>query len=193
MNIRSATYLKALVPDAPLPDQSLPIVAFLGRSNVGKSSFINALTEQKNLCRSGSTPGVTQKINLFLINNKILFADLPGYGYAKMGKGERKRLEAMIFWFLENRQINLQQVFLLIDARLGATDQDEELIGFLLSRNLPLVLILSKSDKLTHSEKLARAAKIRLSFPHIDIIHVSAQKGDGLKEVRQKILPDYSA
>lgn len=188
MHIRTAVYLKALVPEAPLPDQALPIVAFLGRSNVGKSSFINALTEQKNLCRSGSTPGVTQKINLFLINKQIIFADLPGYGYAKMGKGERKKLESMIFWFLENQQINLQQVFLLIDARLGATDQDMEFISYLLSRNLPLVLILSKSDKLSHSEKLTRINKIKFTFPHLDILTVSAKKGDGLKEVRQKIL-----
>lgn len=188
MNIRTATYMKALVPEAPLPDQSLPIVAFMGRSNVGKSSFINAITEQKNLCRSGSTPGVTQKINLFMINNQVIFADLPGYGYAKMGKGERKKLESMIFWFLEHTQINLQQVFLLIDARLGATEQDVELISYLLSQNLPLILILSKSDKLTHSEKLARIKTIKTSFPNLDIITVSAQKGDGLKEVRKKIL-----
>lgn len=188
MNVKSAIYLKALLPGAPLPDDSKPIVAFLGRSNVGKSSFINAITEQKNLCRSGSTPGVTQKVNLFLINNRLIFADLPGYGYAKVSRGERKKLQSMIFWFLEHRQINLQQVFLLIDGRLGTTEQDEEIISFLLGRNLRLVLILSKSDKLTHSEKLNRIRTIKESFPNLDIIAVSAQKGDGLKEVRQKII-----
>lgn len=188
MNIRTAKYLKALVPDAPLPDADLPITAFLGRSNVGKSSFINALTGQKNLCRSGSTPGVTQKINLFLINNQAIFADLPGYGYAKMSRGERKRLQNMIFWFLENPKINLKQVFLLIDSRLGDNEQDEDIINFLIERNIPLILILSKSDKLSHSENIDRIRTLETKFHGIKILAVSVLKDIGMKEARNSVL-----
>jgi GTP-binding protein len=183
MNIKTASYLKSVVPGASLPYEKYPVFVFLGRSNVGKSSFINALTGQKNLCRSGSTPGVTRKVNLYLINKKILFADLPGYGYSKLGLDERKKLLELIFWFLDNPENDLRQFYLLIDSKIGPTVQDLEIIDYLEQKDIPLILILSKVDRLTHSQKLARKNEYSRQFPAHKIIPFSARNGEGVKEV----------
>ncbi len=183
MKITQAEYWKALVPGTTLPEDHPPIIAFIGRSNVGKSSFINAITGKKALCRSGSTPGVTRKINLFLINQSLIFADLPGYGYAKMSRGERKKLEELIFWFLTLPKLRLQQVFLLVDSRLGPTDNDLEMAGFLSSRNIPTTVITSKIDKLTSSQKKALLAGISQQLPHHRIIPFSIHDRESMKTV----------
>lgn len=187
MKISRAQYWKSLVPGATLPDGNRPVVAFIGRSNVGKSSFINAITGQKDLCRSGSSPGVTRKINLFLINDALLFADLPGYGYAKMSRGERKKLEELIFWFFELDGIRLQQVFLLIDSRHGPTEGDLEIAGLLGSRGIPLTIVLSKTDKLNSSQKAASLKATTALLPHHDIIPFSVFDRDAIKEVLKKM------
>jgi GTP-binding protein len=187
MKISRAQYWKSLVPGATLPDGSQPLVAFIGRSNVGKSSFINAITGQKDLCRSGSSPGVTRKINLFLINNGLLFADLPGYGYAKMSRGERKKLEELIFWFFGLERIRLQQVFLLIDSRHGPTESDLEIAGFIGSRGIPLTIILSKTDKLNASQKAASLKAATALLPHHEIVPFSVFDRDAIKTVLKKL------
>jgi len=183
MNIQSAVYLKSLVPGASLPERNLPVFAFIGRSNAGKSSFINTITNQKNLARSGSTPGVTQKVNLFMVNKKCYFADLPGYGYAKLSRHERKALEEIIFWYLSHTEIKFQQIFLLIDSRVGPTDSDVEMIDFLNHHHLPLIIIATKIDKLKSSERSAQLKKITTSIPGHQIIPFSSHNGEGKKEV----------
>jgi GTP-binding protein len=188
MNIKSAQFYKAITQTSPLPEEIAPLFVFMGRSNVGKSSFINAITEKKDLCRSGSKPGVTQKVNLFLINQNIYFADLPGYGYAKLSKGERKQLEALIFWFLENQKFEFTQLFLLIDSRLGPTEQDKEMIKYLLDRKFPLTLILSKTDKLNKNQKLSQLNKVKTLYPGITIIPFSTKEKEGTKEVHKALL-----
>ncbi len=183
MSINSAIYLTSIVPGVSLPEQNYPVFAFIGRSNAGKSSFINAITNQKGLARSGSTPGVTQKVNLFLVNKKYFFADLPGYGYAKVGRNERKELQKIIFWYLSHKEINFQQIFLLLDSRVGPTESDLDVINFLNSEGLPLTIIASKIDKLKQSERASQLKKISLAIPHHPIIPFSATTLEGKKAV----------
>lgn len=187
MQIHTATYLKSLVPEAPLPEVSFPVFAFIGRSNAGKSSFINTITGQKDLCRSGSTPGVTTKVNLFLINKKILFADLPGYGYAKASRGERKILQKIIFWYLSHPEVPFKQIYLLVDSRIGPTESDLEIIEFLNHNQIPTIIIASKIDKLKNSEKASQLKKIAIAIPNLPIIPFSALSGEGKKAVLETL------
>lgn len=183
MSIFSAEYFKSFVPGATLPSENYPIYAFIGRSNAGKSSFINTITGQKSLARSGATPGVTKKVNLFLINKKYFFADLPGYGYSKMSRQDRNTLEKLIFWFLSHPEMNFQQIFLLIDCRVGPTADDLDIIEFLNQNHLPLTIIASKVDKLKPSQKHQQLKKLSLAVPKHQIIPFSAVTGEGKKEI----------
>lgn len=187
MNIKSAKYFRSILSESDFPQESLPQFAFIGRSNVGKSSFINTITGQKDLCRSGSTPGVTQKVNLFLINNDIYFADLPGYGYAKMMRGERKKLEDTIFWYLQNPRNQFKQIFLLIDGEIGPTSSDLEVLDFLDQQNLPTTIIASKIDKLKAARQAQGIKKAMIMMPNHEIIPFSSKTGVGKKTVQDRI------
>ena len=184
MSINTATYLRSIMIPDDLPEDQLPQFAFFGRSNVGKSSFINTITNQHKLARSGSTPGVTKKVNLFLINRKFYFADLPGYGYAKMSIKDRKVLEDLIFWYLAERHNKFQAICLLVDARIGPTSNDLDVIEFLYEQKLNTVVIASKIDKLKQSERAKHLKAIHGQIPaHISVIPFSSTTGEGKKEV----------
>jgi GTP-binding protein len=183
MSIQSTQYLTSVVPGADLPRENHPVFAFIGRSNSGKSSFLNCITNQKGLARSGATPGVTRKVNLYLVNKKYFFADLPGYGYAKMSRQDRNTLEKLIFWYLGNTELKFKNIFLLLDSRVGPTDDDLDIIDFLNSQNLPLTIIASKIDKLKSSEKQTQLKSIAANIPNHQIIPFSSVTAEGKKEV----------
>ncbi len=147
MIIKSADFVKSspLVKDCPPDDK--PEYAFLGRSNVGKSSLINMITGRKGLAKTSSTPGKTRLINHFIINNEWYLADLPGFGYAKVSKTSRRQWEKMIRNYLLQRR-NLLCSFILIDSRIPAQQKDLELLAWFGKHNLPFVLIYTKTDKL---------------------------------------------
>ena len=148
MIIRSAT-LKCSSPNlAGCPQSDLPEFAFIGRSNVGKSSLINTLTHVAGLARVSSTPGKTQLINIFTINGRWHLVDLPGYGYAKVGQKKRAKFSSAIADYLRNRP-NLQGTFILIDARLTPQTIDLEFIHWMISGGLPFILIFTKADKVS--------------------------------------------
>lgn len=130
--------------DLPAPD--LPEYAFVGRSNVGKSSLINCLCQRKSLAKTSGTPGKTQLINHFLINNSWYLVDLPGYGYAKVSKQKRKGFTSMISNYLCLRQ-NLMNVFVLVDSRLSPQRIDLEFMHFLGEEGIPFSIVLTKTDK----------------------------------------------
>ena len=134
-----------------------PEFAFIGRSNVGKSSLINALVERKNLAKTSSTPGKTQTINHFLVNKQWNLVDLPGYGYASVSRSSRSNWGKMIEQYLTNRE-NLFCTFILLDARITPQKIDFEFITWMGERNLPLAIALTKIDKLKQVE-LARSRK----------------------------------
>ena len=125
-----------------VPNNHLPECCFVGRSNVGKSSIINALTRSKKLAKISKTPGRTQNINLFMINDRINIIDLPGYGYAKLPKSKRVELASMIENYLMNRE-NLKQIFVLIDCKVGIKDSDIDILDIISENNKQLSIILT--------------------------------------------------
>jgi len=157
MKIESAEFITSSVDwfKCPLPQN--PEFAFIGRSNVGKSSLLNLLVERKNLAKTSSTPGKTQTINHFLINNTWNLVDLPGYGYAAVSRSSRHAWGKMIEQYLVKRE-NLYCTFVLLDARLPPQKIDFEFITWMGEQNLPIAIVLTKSDKLKPQE-LVRSKK----------------------------------
>ncbi len=152
MRIQSARFIKSAAERSGWPGAALPEVAFAGRSNVGKSSLINFLTNRKNLAKTSATPGKTQLVNFFGVDGKFVLVDLPGYGYAQVPLAERARWRPMIETYLEHRE-TLQGVVVLIDSRRGAREMDLHLLEWLAAVNLPACLVLTKADKLKQNER----------------------------------------
>jgi GTP-binding protein len=154
MRIVSAEFVMGAVGLKDAPDDGLPEVAFAGRSNVGKSSLINKLLQRRKLAFTSSTPGRTQQLNYYRINDKTYFVDLPGYGFVRGGLDLRRALGKLTEKYLGGRR-QLRAVVLLIDARHGPTPLDLEMVESLQAEDLPFLLVLTKSDKLS-SAKLGR-------------------------------------
>ena len=151
MDINTAEYIGSWQKNADMPHTELPEFAFIGRSNVGKSSLINMLTQRNGLAKTSSTPGKTQSINLFLLNKKIQFVDLPGYGYAKLSKDKREIFGKMIKHYLHER-VNLYCLFVLIDLRIKPQQIDMDFINECGEHDIPMALIGTKADKLKPAE-----------------------------------------
>ena len=163
------------------PRDGLPEVAFLGRSNVGKSSVLNALAGAKGLARVSSTPGRTQTVNFFRAGHELYFADLPGYGYARVPEAVRQGWERLVVSYLDNRDPLALCVF-LVDARHEPMEGDEMLRAYLEDRRLPYVLAANKADKLGHGEQAQRLAGLRRwTGPRgRDVFAVSGRDGTGI-------------
>src|SRR5215472_5850489 len=171
-----------------IPEARLPEVAFAGRSNVGKSSLINALTGRKSLARVSNTPGRTREINFFDLGNRLMLADLPGYGYARVSKVDSARWTELVFAYLRGRP-NLRRVILLIDSRRGLLENDVEAMELLDQAAVSYQLVLTKADKLKPKElteienAIANASK-RHGAAHPEILATSAFSGQGIPELR---------
>lgn len=151
MDIKSAKFISSYTNLDKLPKNGLPELAFIGRSNVGKSSLINMLCDQQKLAKTSSTPGKTQTINHFLIDNTWYLVDLPGYGYAKVSKKMRDKWDEMIRLYLKKRE-ELYCVFVLIDSRIPPQKNDIDFINWLGENGVPLSIIYTKADKLKTTE-----------------------------------------
>ena len=147
MKIKTAQFVISNTNYKLCPKENMPEYAFIGRSNVGKSSLINALVNNKNLAKTSGKPGKTQLINHFIINNNWYLVDLPGFGYAKISKEKRKEFEAMISNYLLHRK-NLACLFVLIDSRHKPQSIDQEFMQWLAKKEIPFVIVFTKSDKL---------------------------------------------
>ncbi len=148
MHIESAIFLESNTDFKKCPTPNLPEFAFIGRSNVGKSSLINMITGHKKIAKTSSTPGKTQTLNHFLLNKKYYIADLPGYGYAKTSKTNRRKWEKMIRDYLFFRP-NLMNTFILVDSRHNAQASDLEFMEWMGENSLPFSIIFTKTDKLS--------------------------------------------
>ena len=148
MEIKKAEFVLSAPRESMCPKDTKPEYAFIGRSNVGKSSLINMLTNNWKLAKTSSTPGKTLLINHFIINNEWYLVDLPGYGFAKRSKSELQKLEQMITGYLLQRQ-QLVNVFLLVDIRLEAQKVDLDFIQWLGSSSIPFAIVFTKADKLS--------------------------------------------
>jgi len=151
MKITSAEFVISNSDIHKCPEPKIPEFAFIGRSNVGKSSLINMLCERKGLAKTSSTPGKTQLINHFIINDSIYFVDLPGYGYAKVSQKERQKWEQFTLHYLKTRP-NLLYTFVLIDSRIKAQKSDLEFMEWLGTNRIPFVMLFTKIDKLSSSQ-----------------------------------------
>ncbi len=174
-----------------LPKSGLPKIVLCGRSNVGKSSFINSLFNRKNLAKTSSTPGKTRSINFYNINSDYYMVDLPGYGYAKVSQSERKKWGKLINdFFAESKNIAL--VFHIIDSRHHPTELDIKLNQMLRELDLPYNVILNKSDKLKQSEISKSVKSIIQFFPELifneNLFLYSSVKGTGKKEIKKLLL-----
>ena len=158
MIIKSATFMQSVTDWRKCPSPDLPEYAFIGRSNVGKSSLINMLVNNKNLAKTSSKPGKTQTINHFLINKNWYLVDLPGYGYASISKAMREKWQKMINDYLMKRE-NLQLVFVLIDSRLEPQKIDLEFIRNLGEKQIPFSLIFTKTDKISAAKVQSHVQK----------------------------------
>jgi GTP-binding protein len=161
MTIKTAEFVASNVELARCPRDGRPEYAFTGRSNVGKSSLINMLTAKKGLAMTSSTPGKTQLMNYFIINNEWYIVDLPGYGYAKLGKDSRRKIRTIIDTYL-CRRVELTCLFVLIDSRLEPQRIDLEFIGMLGESGIPFAIIFTKSDKISNGRLRENVEKYRL-------------------------------
>lgn len=160
MQIKDSKYLGSWEKSLEMPHTTLPEFAFIGRSNVGKSSLINCVVERKELARTSSKPGKTQTLNLYNIDGWMQICDLPGYGYAKVSKTMRNKFSNMIRYYLKNRE-NLYALFILVDLRIPPQPMDIEFINDCGMEEIPLILVGTKSDKLKAPELESQVQAIK--------------------------------
>lgn len=181
-------FLGGAVDDSGLPDIDLPEIAFAGRSNVGKSSLINALTGRKTLARTSNTPGRTRELNFFAFDGRLRLVDLPGYGYAKASRSEVKAWNRLILYYLQGRP-NLRRACLLIDARHGIKPNDEEVMTLLDRDAVSYQIVMTKSDKLPPGPLQAQIEAVAAQGAkhvacHPVVIATSGRTGLGIPELR---------
>lgn len=174
-----------------IPKFNKPEICFIGRSNVGKSSLINKITKEKNLAKTSKTPGRTQSLNLYLINNKIILGDLPGYGFAKISENLKKQLYKLIKDYIEKRT-NLDHIFLLIDSKIGVKKNDLETLSYLKNLRIPTTIIITKIDKCSKKMLADNYKKISLILSNISpkfktIYSTSSQNNDGIANIQKNI------
>lgn len=180
-------FVSGAVSESGLPSGQLPEVAFLGRSNVGKSSLVNALTGRKTLARVSNTPGRTRELNFFCLAEKLMLVDMPGYGYARQPKEQIARWTRLAKLYLKGRR-NLKRVILLVDSRHGIKPSDEEFMSLLDEYAVSYQIVLTKTDKIHYREGSIRGfAPERHSALHPEIIGTSSVSGAGIGELRAAI------
>jgi len=187
MKITSAEFVKSAFERAHWVTDGRPEIAFLGRSNVGKSSLINSLLLRKGLARTSNTPGRTQSINFFLINEKLYFADLPGYGYARVSKSTRSDWGQMARQYLEERE-ELALCVQLIDSRHPPMALDLQLNEWLEHNYKPRIVVATKADKLSNNELSKTMSVITKAIPEAKVLAYSAPTGRGREELWAAIL-----
>ena len=192
MVIKSAKYKVSVVDKAHILDDGVPEFAFVGRSNVGKSSLINNLVSSKSLAKTSSTPGKTKMINYFDINNSFRFVDFPGYGYAKVGRIQLDVWSGLLGEYLISSP-SLLTIFLLLDIRHEPTEQDKQMVKFLIFNGLPFMIIATKADKLAKSKvssaisKLAKTLSIRQEAILVSSSETSLGKDKILNYIEMKL------
>jgi GTP-binding protein len=189
MIIRSAKFICSAVKPEHYPSADLPEVAFAGRSNVGKSSLINKILNRKKLVRTSKTPGRTQLLNFFEINEVYRFVDLPGYGYAKVPAEVQKRWRPMVENYLTTR-VNLRGMVWLLDVRREVSKEDLHLWDWLQAMQVPVIIVVTKADKLSKNKRNKQAASIAKSLGRTaqELIQFSATSGEGRDEIWRELL-----
>jgi len=180
VNYAKIEFVKSAFKMAQLPEESLPEIAFAGRSNVGKSSLINRLVNRKGLVKVSARPGKTQSLNYFIVDSKLYLVDLPGYGFAKVSKKLQDDWQELVTDYLSNSP-TLRCVVVLIDLRHLLKAQDRELVEWLRSRGRPFIIVYTKRDKLSSNEQAKQAASLdaALGLSKNERVLFSAKTGEG--------------
>lgn len=184
--MQEAVFIKSYSDPKAVPQDGPPQVAVLGRSNVGKSSLINSLAQDKTLAKTSATPGRTQLINLFGFGKEFVLVDLPGYGYAKVAASRRDMLKDLIIGYLEEAG-PLAGAIVITDSRIGPTDLDREMLEALDHAKIPVIIVANKIDKLSHSERTERLRSLTAAFPNNIILAHSAETKTGRGELLQAV------
>ena len=187
MNIKSAKYVKSVIHKKEYPENEKIEFAFIGKSNVGKSSLINTLTNRKNLARTSKPPGRTQLINFFLINDSVYFVDLPGYGFAKVPVNIKKNWGNIIETYLASNRSKV--VFLLLDIRRIPSQDDINMLEWLEHYNIEYYIIFTKNDKVSNNERFRQLKEIKkkLVFDNEDVFFHSSLKNTGTDKLLEFI------
>jgi GTP-binding protein len=189
MLIKSTEFVTSAVRPSQFPAPDLPEFAFAGRSNVGKSSLINTLVNRKKLVLTSSTPGKTRLLNFFRVNDALMFVDLPGYGYAKVPHAERRTWRPMIEQYLSGRE-SLKAVVVILDVRRTPGTEEQELLGWLEENEIPPILVVTKADKLskTNRKKQLQAIAEAIGVEPEDLLLFSSKTRDGWDALWKEIL-----
>jgi GTP-binding protein len=185
-----AAFIKSAFQSNQYPPPDKTEVAFAGRSNVGKSSLLNALVNRKNLARTSATPGRTQALNFFRVNDRFIFVDLPGYGYARVSHEVKRSWGGMVETYLGNRP-NLKAVVVIVDIRRDLEEDDRTVMARLKQEGKEVIPVLTKVDKLNHKEREARIREMEREIGRIvsqKPILFSAKTGEGRKEIWDRLL-----
>lgn len=191
MKITKAEFIISAATKDQFPINGMPEIALAGRSNVGKSSFINRMIQRKQLVRTSSKPGKTKTLNFYLINDSFYFVDVPGYGYAKVSKRDRQKWGKMMEAYFESRQ-TLNAVVLLTDIRHEPTNDDVQMYDYLKYFDLPVVIIATKLDKVSKSKRaiyLERTKAVLQVEVTDEIVPFSAVTGEGKDQAWKAIVP----
>jgi GTP-binding protein len=183
MPVTSAKFIKGAVGTDDVLSDGTPQIAFIGRSNVGKSSLINSLTRQKDLAKTSSFPGRTREMNIFLINGSMYFVDLPGYGFAKMSREEQDRLEDRINWYFFKSPYKQKKIVLIIDANIGPTTDDLEMLRCLDEDKKDIIVVANKVDKIKNSEYKKKMDIVKEAIGDHLIIPYSSEKKIGITQL----------
>ncbi len=188
MKITRADFIKSASRPPEYPGEGLPEAAFAGRSNVGKSSLINRMTNRKGLARISKNPGHTRSLNFFRVNQRLVFADLPGYGFARVSHKEREQWKRMVETYLSQRD-ELRAVVLIMDIRRDPEDEELQLMDYLESRGLVPVPVATKADRIGKTKRPARikAMAKALGLPPEEIVAFSARTGEGREELWRRL------
>ncbi|GFO65759.1 ribosome biogenesis GTP-binding protein YihA/YsxC [Geomonas paludis] len=188
MIVKNTEFIKSATRPAHYPEGNLPEIAFAGRSNVGKSSLVNVLVNRKNLVRTSSTPGRTQLINFFQVNDDFMLVDLPGYGYAKVPLAVKKDWRPMMETYLAKRR-NLRGVVLILDIRRVPNDDDLQMLAWLRAYSIAPIIVVTKCDKLSKNERARQTAVISatLGVDKQDLTFFSALNKEGKDAVWARI------
>jgi GTP-binding protein len=188
MKVNSSVFIKGIRGTDIIVTDPKPQYAFVGRSNVGKSSLINALCNKNGLVKVSRKPGKTTEINYFLINDAFYFVDLPGYGYAKVGPEEKEKIIKLIIWYLTNSGAKPKMVALILDVKVGITEFDRQMIEILTEQGHPFILVANKTDKLTQKELAQKLDAIAKDAAGAEVIPTSTVSHNGVKLLLQRLV-----
>ena len=186
--MHTARFVAGAAEPRRLPELPYPEIAFAGRSNVGKSSLLNRLVGQHKLARVSKTPGRTQQINFFVIDERLTFVDLPGYGFARVPLSVKEQWKGLVERYLTQR-VNLRAVVVIVDLRRGITPDDAQLIDFLAAHAIPAIVVATKADKLGRNEQTRRARELTVELARcgVSVLVCSSLSGAGADSVWKEI------